>query len=77
MANITIYLPDAVEKKVCNAAKASNQPMGRWIVEQLLRAVENGWPKEFLDAAGSDPEFPEVHSLRGGYGQESPRDEFK
>ena len=77
MANVTVYLPAAVEKKVRKAAKASKQPVSRWISDQLLRSVESGWPQEFLDAAGSAPDFPDVQTLRKGYGPESPREEFK
>jgi hypothetical protein len=38
-----------VEKKVRKAAKASKQPLSRWISEQLMRGVESGWPREGLD----------------------------
>ena len=77
MANITIYLPDAVEKKVRKAAKVSKQPVSRWISDQLARNFETGWSKGFLDAAGAFPDFPEVRTLRRGYGPDSRREEFK
>ncbi len=77
MANITIYLPDAVEQKVRGAAEAADQPVSRWISERLVRDFQSRWPQEFLDAAGSDPNFPEIEVLRSGYGPESPREEFK
>jgi len=77
MANITIYLPDAIEKKVRKAAKANKQPVSRWIVDRLTKDVESGWSKAFLDMAGSDPDFPDASTLRSGYGPDSPREEFK
>jgi len=76
MANITVYLPDAIEKKVRKAAKAHRQPLSRWIAEQLLRSVEGGWSQGFLHAAGSIPDFPDAESLRSGYGADSPREEL-
>ena len=76
MANITIYLPDSVEKKVRKAAKAHRQPVSRWIAEQLLRSIDNGWSQGFLQAAGSIPDFPDAASLRAGYGPDSPREEL-
>ena len=75
MANITIYLPDSVEKKVRKAARAHGQPLSRWIAGQLLRTVESGWSPGFLHAAGSIPDVPAVASLRSGYGTDSPREE--
>ena len=77
MANITIYLPDAVEKKVRKAAKSSKQPVSRWISDQLARSLDAGWPSAFLEAAGSMPDFPEMRTLRTGYGKESPRQTLK
>ena len=76
MANITIYLPDEMEKKVRKAAKAQHQPVSRWIAEQLLRSMESGWPQGFLSAAGSMPDFPDAASLRESYGPESRREEL-
>lgn len=77
MANVTIYLPDVVEKKVRKAARTSKQPVSRWISDQIVRGLESGWPREFLDAAGSMPDFPDVQALPSGYGSEAKRDEFE
>lgn len=77
MANITIYLPASVEKAIRKAAKASKQPVSRWISDRLVQDLASGWSQRFLDAAGSWPDFPEVSALRHGYGPESPRDELK
>jgi len=76
MAKITIYLPDAIEKKVRKAAKATKQPISRWIAERIVRDVERGWSKAFLDLAGSMPDFPDVETLRSGYGPDSPREDW-
>jgi hypothetical protein len=76
MANITIYLPDLIEKKARKAAKARHQPLSRWIADRVRSSVESGWSPDFLDAAGSLPDFPPADSLRSGYGPDAPREEF-
>ena len=76
MPNITIYLAADVERKVRKAAKANKQPVSRWISDQLINKLETGWPQKFLDLAGAIPDFPEVETLRSGYGPESPREEL-
>ena len=38
---------------------------------------QSSWPEAFKDAAGSAPDFPDVETLRTGYGQDSPRIVFK
>jgi hypothetical protein len=76
MANVTIYLPDPVEAKARKAAKATRQSLSRWVADQVLRSVESNWSREFLDAAGAVPDFPDVNSLRTGYGSDSAREEL-
>ncbi len=76
MANITIYLPNPIEAKARKAAKASHRSLSRWIADQVLRTVESDWSREFLEAAGALPDFPDVASLRTGYGPDSAREEL-
>jgi len=74
MAQITIYLPDEVEKKARKAAKSDGKSVSRWIADQLVHELDNAWPKEVLEAAGSVPDFPDLDELRKGYGPDSPRE---
>jgi len=74
MAQITIYLPDEVEKKARKAAKSDGKSVSRWIADQLVHELDNAWPKEVLEAAGSVPDFPDLDELRKGYGSDSPRE---
>lgn len=39
-----------------------------------MNNVKNTWPPEVLEALGSFPDFPELHSLRGKYGADAPRE---
>jgi hypothetical protein len=74
MAHITIYLSDKVELKARRAAKASKSSMSKWVASQVEKAVETSWSPEFLAAAGSIPDFPEIEELRKGYGKDAPRE---
>ncbi len=74
MAQITIYLPDAIENKARKAAKAQGTSVSRWIAEQVLDSVERAWPKGVLDAAGALPDFPDLEVIRAGYGADAPRE---
>jgi len=74
MANITIYLPDEIERKARKAARDRKTSVSRWIAEEVEKSLKTSWPKEFLDAAGAFPDFPEVEELRRGYGNDAPRE---
>lgn len=73
MANITVYLPKDVEAKARKAARARKLTVNRWIAEEVSKAVNHEWPPEFLAAAGSCPDFPNLKDIRSGYGQDAPR----
>ena len=74
MAHVTIYLSDKVESKARRAAKAAKTNMSKWVASQVEKAVETSWSPEFLAAAGSLPDFPDVEELRRGYGKDAPRE---
>ncbi|HEV3330347.1 MAG TPA: hypothetical protein VG096_05160 [Bryobacteraceae bacterium] len=74
MAQITIYLPDDLEKQARKAAKAHRQPVSRWIADQLARTLEDRWPKGVLAAAGALPDFPSLRQVRKGYGRDTRRE---
>lgn len=73
MARITIYLPDEIERKARSAAKQKHLSVSRWVAEEIRHKLRDSWPPEFLAAAGSCPDFPELSELRKGYGQDAPR----
>jgi hypothetical protein len=76
MAQITIYLPNEVEKKARKAAKAAGKSVSRWIADEVKRSTHTGWSEGFLKAAGAFPDFPSLEEIRAGYGPESPRESF-
>lgn len=74
MAQITIYLPDDLEKQARKAAKALRKPVSRWIADQLVQSLEDRWPKGVLAAAGALPDFPDLQIIRKGYGRDATRE---
>jgi hypothetical protein len=77
MSQITIYLPDAVENKAREAAKANGKSVSRWIADQVLQNLSDVWPKCVLDAAGALPDFPSLEEIRRGYGDDMPRESLE
>jgi hypothetical protein len=77
VANITIYLPDDVEQKAREAAKAAKTSVSKWVAAQVERAAETALPPAFRALAGVCPEFPGVAELRSGYGKDAPRESFE
>jgi hypothetical protein len=74
MAQVTIYLPDNIEKKARKAAKASRTSVSRWIADQVVQSLRDTWPKSVLDAAGAVPDFPALSEIRKSYGEDLPRE---
>jgi hypothetical protein len=74
VAQITIYLSDDLEARARKAAKAESTSVGRWIAERVAEKVENTWPPEVLAAIGSFPDFPDLETIRSGYGVNAPRE---
>lgn len=74
MAQLTIYLPDDIENRARQAAKAKGESVSRWVADQVVHRLTDSWPKPVLDAAGAIPEFPSLKEIRAGYGQDSLRE---
>jgi hypothetical protein len=77
MSQITIYLPDDIEKRARMAAKAKRSSVSRWIAEQLAGRLEDAWPDGVLNAAGAIPDFPSLKEIRKGYGRDAHRESLR
>ena len=77
MAQITIYLPDDVEKLARKAAKAKRSSVSHWIAEQVVSHLEDAWPEGVLNAAGAIPDFPSLKEIRKGYGRDTRRESLR
>jgi hypothetical protein len=74
MAQITIYLPDSIEKKARQAAKAEGTSVSRWVASEVVRRLEEALPRAVIEAAGTAPDFPELAEIRKSYGKDSRRE---
>lgn len=74
MAQVTIYLADAIEARARAVAESSGTSLGRWIAEQVAGKISETWPPDVLSAIGSFSDFPDHSSLRAGYGIDGPRE---
>lgn len=58
MGQITLYLDDATQALVDQAAKANGVSRSRWVADILRTYAAQDWPKDCLALAGRFPDFP-------------------
>ncbi len=65
MSQLTIYLPDELERELRAAAKRSGQSVSAYIAQLAgRRRVARAWPREFLDTFGGwEGDFDEPEDL--------------
>jgi len=63
MSQITLYLDDATQALVDQAAQANGVSKSRWVADLIRKHAANEWPATCLALAGLFPDFPltEVH----------------
>ncbi len=65
MAQLTLYIPDALEKELRRAARRAKKSLSAYVVELAGKRVTPGhWPKDFAKTFGSwDGAFPKIERL--------------
>lgn len=58
MSQITLYLDDATQALVDQAAKAHGLSKSRWATEIIRKYAGHEWPQNCLALAGRFPDFP-------------------
>lgn len=58
MSQITLYLDDATQAMVEQAARASGMSKSRWVAELIRRFAAQQWPQDCLELAGRFTDFP-------------------
>jgi hypothetical protein len=48
--------------------------VSRWLAGEVVRKLDDAWPRSVLDAAGAIPDFPELAEIRKGYGKDAARE---
>lgn len=58
MSQITLYLDDATQTLVEEAAQASGLSKSRWVAEIIRKYAAHEWPQDCLALAGRFADFP-------------------
>lgn len=58
MSQITLYLDDATQALVEQAAQASGVSKSRWVADIIRKYASHEWPQDCLDLAGRFADFP-------------------
>jgi len=58
MSQITLYLDDATQALVDQAAQAHGLSKSRWVADIIRKYAAHEWPQDCLALAGSFADFP-------------------
>jgi hypothetical protein len=58
MSQITLYLDDATQALVDQAAKAHGLSKSRWVADIIRKHAAHEWPQDCLALAGRFSDFP-------------------
>ncbi|MEX8522802.1 MAG: CopG family transcriptional regulator [Leptothrix ochracea] len=61
MSQITLYLDDATQALVDQAAAAHGVSKSRWVADIIRKYAAHEWPQDCLDLAGRFADFPLCH----------------
>ncbi len=65
MGQVTIYLDDAIEKKMKTSAKASRISVSKWVANVIKEKIATKWPADVAELAGSwRDDFPTLEEIR-------------
>ena len=72
MAQITLYLDDATQALVEQAAQAHGLSKSRWVAEIIRKHAAHEWPQDCLALAGAFQDFP-LRDAQSGWQDDVPR----
>jgi len=72
MAQVTIYLDDAAERRVKAAARKAGVSVSRWVADLVENRTRTDWPAEARELAGAWPDFPDLREIRLSTGKDKP-----
>jgi hypothetical protein len=64
MAQVTIYLDDAADRRMKAAARKSGVSVSRWVADVIKKQTRTDWPAEVRELAGAWPDFPDLREIR-------------
>jgi transcriptional regulator NrdR family protein len=74
MSQVTIYLEAKQVAAIKGEAKRSRKSVSKWVAEAVQQRLSREWPDEFIRAAGTWNDFPDITDLRKSLGKDSPRE---
>jgi hypothetical protein len=76
MSQITLYLDDATQALVEQAAKANGVSKSRWVADIIRTYASHDWPRDCLALAGRFTDFPLREDAPAMQGEDVPRHGF-
>lgn len=76
MAQITLYIDDATQQRLREAATQRQVSQSQFVADLIRKATASEWPPEVLELAGSLPDFPLADELRAGLPPDLPRPQW-
>ena len=76
MSQITLYLDDATQALVDNAARANGVSKSRWVADIIRKYAAHEWPQDCLGLAGRFADFPLREESSGAQVVDAPRMPF-
>ena len=76
MSQITLYLDDATQALVEQAAKANGVSKSRWVADIIRTYASHDWPQDCLALAGRFADFPLREDAPAMQGEDVPRHGF-
>jgi hypothetical protein len=74
MSQITLYLDDATQALIGQAAQADGMSKSRWVAEVIRKHVGHEWPQDCLALARRFADFPLTDAASvGGFPADLPR----
>jgi metal-responsive CopG/Arc/MetJ family transcriptional regulator len=73
MAQITLYLDDALLTRLRASAARQQVSQSQFVSNLIRQAVDDKWPEDVLALAGALPAFPDAKGLRADLGVDAPR----
>ncbi|MFV2056067.1 MAG: CopG family transcriptional regulator [Thiohalomonadales bacterium] len=74
MGQVTIYLEDDIEIKMCAAAKSANLSKSKWIAKLIKSQVSDEWPDAVVALAGAWGDFTLTEEDRSNLGSDAKRE---
>ena len=74
MAQITLYIDEATQARLREAAAQRKVSQSQFVADLIRRATENTWSPQALALFGSAPDFPLADELRAGLPPDPERD---